>query len=163
MDSLRKTGTYEIMRLFPNAKGRCSFNCIYCGRSRVITVPKEYMNKTCSIKCYCERSIPVLFVGRSYYRKEVSLPGELRDADGHKRVITIKNISQNGLGIDLGISKYNIKAGDVVRVRFRLDNSAFTWVDISVIIRRIESSYAGCEFQYLNEGDKKTIGFYLLR
>ena len=163
MDNLTKTITYEIKRLFPNSLGKCLFTCAYCGRQRIVTIPKEFINKTARIKCYCKHSIPVLIVGRSYYRKNVNLPGKLRDSEGLKRAVIIKSISESGIGIALGYSKHNIKPGDVVRVKFQLDDKAFTLLDVSVIIRRVEEGYAGCEFQYLEQHDKKTIGFYMMR
>jgi len=160
---LTKTTTFEAMRLFPNKENKCMFSCAYCGRKRRVTIPKEFLNKTVRIKCYCNHSIPVLVVGRSFYRKEVNLPGELRDNDGFKRLVTVKSISQVGVGLDLGISKHNIKAGDIVRLKFRLDDARFTMMDLSIIIRRIESGYAGCEFPYLEQHDKKILGFYMMR
>lgn len=163
MDNLTKTVTYEAKRLFPNKEGKCLFSCAYCGRQRIVTVPREFLNKTARILCYCKHSIPVLFVGRSYYRKNVNLPGELRDIEGFKRIIVVKSISESGIGISLGGSKHYIKVGDLLRVRFQLDDKALTMLDVSVIVRRVDGGTAGCEFQYLEMNDKKLIGFYMMR
>lgn len=159
--SLTKTTTYEAQRLFPNDENKCMFSCAYCGRQRMIVIPKAYLNKTVRIKCYCKHAIPVLFVGRKHYRKDVNLPGELRDINGLKRVIVIKDISESGIGVSLGNSKHNINVGDILRVKFQLDNQAFTMMDVSVIVKRIHNNIAGCQFQFLEQHDKKQLGFYM--
>jgi hypothetical protein len=75
--------------------------------------------------------------------------------------MTVTSLSNTGIGFETArISQF--KVGDVIRVRFMLDDSRRSWIDEMVEIKRVEDHMIGSEFKDLGEYEKKAIGFYLM-
>jgi hypothetical protein len=114
------------------------------------------------IRCVCKKSFVQLFDSRSYYRKNVELPGEITNFKGERRAITVTSLSLNGVGFKMGLAKPNMLIDDLVYIKFKLDNKHLTWIDGNIIIRRISGNTIGANFSKLCIHDKKLIGFFLM-
>jgi hypothetical protein len=59
-------------------------------------------------------------------------------------------------------SEYNFSVGDLLQIKFLLDNPQKTVMDKKVVIKNINFPFIGTEFP-ISEREDKTIGFYLLK
>lgn len=142
-----------------------AFDCPKC-RLRA-KVPLEKIGHTyhCRAKCSCGNIFTAEIEFRERARKQLDLPGtyeivgrytntpEARDA-GACRVI---DISRTGLAF-LKIAGREIKAGEIVRVNFRLDDAEATEIVQECEVRHAKENFVGCRL--LSENAK--LDYYLL-
>jgi hypothetical protein len=75
--------------------------------------------------------------------------------------MTVSSLSKTGVGFETA-RQPQFKVGDVIRVRFMLNDSRRSWIDEMVEIKRVEGRKVGAELLRLGEYEKKAIGFYLM-
>lgn len=163
----------EKIKAYVSSDNKIALHCPNCGLVKQVSVAKFKGDKhTLKVRCSCRKLMTVELDFRRKYRKRTNLYGEyavLTYENQRKRMLDeplfhkclIVNISLTGLG--LVISPHALKTGDELRVRFTLDDKKKSEMDRTVVIRVVEQTYIGCEFnddayyQY-----DKTLGFYLM-
>jgi monomeric isocitrate dehydrogenase len=119
----------------------------------------------------CGYNFEVFINYRRHHRKNTILSGSCSNHDffqGENNIvpedvteIIIHNISRNGVGFTLKTS-INLSIGDVLNIRFLLDNKKKSMISKKVVVRRITNNYIAAEFTgYVDENDKD-LAFYLL-
>jgi len=159
---LNKTQTTGITKAYVGRKGCATIKCIFCSYTKHMKVPESFISRPVRVRCTCQESFIVLFDARSHFRRFVELPGDITLPGDKKRAVKVVTISRKGVGFRLGVSKPEVDVGDVVTIRFRLDNHDLSWVETGIRVTRIEGNHIGAEFTNLEVHDKKVIGFYLM-
>jgi hypothetical protein len=159
---LNQTVTTDCLRVFVSPNGCATIRCPHCDYVKHLKVDNKLLNKPVRIRCICDKSFVQLFDSRSYFRKNVELPGEITNFKGERRAITVTSLSLNGVGFKMGLAKPNMLIDDLVYIKFKLDNKHLTWIDGNIIIRRISGNTIGANFSKLCIHDKKLIGFFLM-
>lgn len=99
---------------------------------------------------------------RQYYRKKVQLAGRFDNPEtGASGDILVENVSLNGVGFTTLLLSPLTK-NELIRVRFRLDDTRQTEINRVVRVRYLKDRYIGCQYadQKSYDGD---LGFYLMR
>lgn len=97
-------------------------------------------------RCSCGHSFPVFLERRRHPRKNIDLGGAfLHDKRKTRGIIRLKNISFGGVGFEL-TGDYVIATGDIVLLRFNLDDSFSTLVSKETLIKLIRERYVGSQF-----------------
>ncbi|MBN2126083.1 MAG: PilZ domain-containing protein [Deltaproteobacteria bacterium] len=105
---------------------------------------KDRIVVTC--KCPCGHSFPVAFERRRYPRKATDLGGAfIHDKRKTRGAIRVKNISLGGVGFELA-GNYLLSTGDVVLLRFNLDDGLYTLIAKEAMVKKIMGNYVGSEF-----------------
>jgi len=151
----------EPQKVFVGPSGGARILCPHCDTARHIKVSDEFLHKVVWINCLCQQRFHVIFEKRSSYRRNVSFPGTYWNLSEEKHYMTVTSISNTGIGFHT-TRKPQVKVGDVIRVRFMLNDSRRSWIDGMVEIRRVEGHMIGSEFKNLGEYERKAIGFYLM-
>ncbi len=96
------------------------------------------------------------------YRKPTELPGIYTKGDsplsGGRMVV--KNISMGGCGF-LARVRHNLKSGDHIEVKFRLDDPRGSEIHRRAVVRVVDEVYVGCEFLVQPGTYDAALGFYL--
>jgi len=155
------TGQEEPQRVFVGPSGGTSIKCPHCDTARHIQVSDKFLHKVVWINCFCQQRFPVIFEKRSSYRRNVSFPGTYWTLSEEKHYMTVTSLSNTGIGFHT-TRKPQVKVGDVIRVRFMLNDRRRSWIDVMVEIKRVDGQMIGSEFKNLGEHERKAIGFYLM-
>src|SRR5215510_4535692 len=160
----------DIKKIYANEDEKGTLVCEKCGKTRVISLPDfKNISKPLKVKCSCGHLFFVSIEVRKFYRKSIHLNGEYikisnNTAKGiEKGAITVEDLSRTGLGFRTK-KPHNIRVADILRVRFTLDNTKCSEVDISAIVRQVTNYFVGAEFvdfDTFNETNR-TLGFYLM-
>ncbi len=157
----RYTGHEEPQKVYVGPAGGARIQCPHCETARHIKVSDKFLHKVVQINCFCQQRFPVIFENRSSYRRNVSLPGIYWDYLDEEHYMTVSSLSKTGVGFETA-RQPQFKVGDVIRVRFMLNDSRRSWIDEMVEIKRVEGRKVGAELLRLGEYEKKAIGFYLM-
>ena len=169
----------EFQKVYPGDEGSIIVRCPVCMAERDIPplkIPKRHRFK---VRCACDFIFGVQYELRKKYRKQVSFGGILLKPDQNlkwgktlsesqetrikKTNCRICNLSMGGLGLEI-LDKHEIdeiKEGDILLVKFVLDNSASTNMEKKVIVRVVNGAYIGCEFFDTDKNDT-VLKFYFL-
>ncbi len=156
------TGSGIMRTLYPASDGQVTFVCPICGHERTLTQQEREKYPTrFDLDCKCSERYQCLVEYRKHYRKKVHLHGSYSQEESRNRGETqIKDLSLKGVGF-VTATPHHLKLGDVVRVRFRLDNQQQTEIHRPVEIRFIKGRFIGAQFLDTLSYEKD-IGFYLL-
>jgi hypothetical protein len=91
----------------------------------------------------------------------VWLPGEYWDPYGEKDLMTVTSISVTGVGFKAARSKPLISIGEIIEIRFMLNDGYGTYISTQVIVRGLNRNRISGEFLRLDENQRKFIRFYL--
>ena len=155
-------------RIFITSQNTAKFVCPKCQRVKIADVSK-YLNLDKKIKirvnCPCGNKFAVLLERRKQYRKETNISGSfIHIADGKvtgRGLMTICDLSLTGMQLKVDY-EYLFSVGDVLEVRFLLDNPPRKAMHKKVIVKNINMPFIGTEFP-ITEREDKTLGFYLLK
>lgn len=135
--------------VFLDSENLATFICPQCQRSwkKDLTAFINHNKKILfRCNCPCGHSFPVLLERRRYARKDTDLRGAfIHDKKKIRGAINIRNVSLGGLGFEL-TSDYLISPGDIVLVRFNLDDAFNTLITKEALIRKMIKKYVGAEF-----------------
>jgi hypothetical protein len=96
--------------------------------------------------CPCGYSFSIILDRRRHLRKKAQLTGAfIHDRKKSRGLIDIKNLSSSGIGFEVG-SDHVISPGDILTVRFTLDDAFETVISKEVRTKRIKGKYIGNEF-----------------
>lgn len=165
----------DEIQAYADEHGMVTVVCRNCGHIRHLdasSYKSPGKSSRINITCYnCGNDFPVSINFRKHYRKETNLSGtcttrnfsELgQDAGaGEFSGIIVKNISRSGMGF---IVKSPIRAaeGDILNVRFALDDTKRSVISKKVIVRRIIDNYIASEFTSRIDHSDKDLSFYLM-
>ena len=161
MINLEQTQSLEIMKADLGLSGETTIKCPFCEKHHHTAVPKYLRNRPVRVKCECGKSFPVLFDGRQHRRREVWLPGEYWDPSGEKDLMTVTSISVDGLGFKSAGSKPLISIGEIIEIRFMLNDGYGICISTQVIVRGLNRNRINGEFLRLDENQRKFIRFYM--
>jgi len=166
----------EFQKVFLRDDGTISIRCPACMTEKNIPSQKIPGKHKFKVKCSCDSIFGVQYESRKKYRKQVTLDGTLFKPEKNLRWgktlsesqetkinpinCQICNISLWGIGLNI-LDKVKMEEGDLLLVRFTLDNSASTEIEKKIIVRVVKDTYIGCEFFDSDKNDK-TLGFYFL-
>ena len=137
--------------------------CPKCGLAKIANVAKFKSRKDpLKIRCKCASTFSVTFEFRRAHRKETNLKGYYCGLPACKNwhSMTVRNISQTGIGFSTVIS-HDLTKGSEVKVKFKLDDAKQSEIKKDVIVRVVKDNYLGCEFKDTAAFDK-ALGFYLM-
>lgn len=149
--------TTQTVHVSPN--GKVNIECPFCDFKKHVNLPQKLYNKSVRITCLCSEEYILLFCNRRHYRRDVDLIGKYWDTFGKERTVVIKDISHTGLSFDTGSTQPYAFVGDTIRVTFELRHKQ--WIDVLLVVIRMEGSRVGGAFYEPSDHVKKQIGFYL--
>lgn len=152
-------------------------NCPECHRSTKVPLATIGKRHRCRVKCTCGNVFVAEVEYREKFRKQVAFPGfyeitrstlsamrngarvhwESVAIDGKVPNCQIVDISPAGIGF-LKKDKRLLNINDVIRIRFKLDNSAKTEITQECAVKFIKNDAVGCQMLSKNI----SLGFYLL-
>lgn len=143
-------------------KKSISLVCSKCGCARNIIVSSlPDIGRVYKVKCKCIHGFSISFEKRKYKRKTTKLIGTY--AFQHSmtnNIIDIINLSRGGLGF-VRTDRNKMKKGDILIVRFNLNNSEHDMIECLITIRHIFDNHVCGEFIDISGRMKQTLGFYL--
>jgi hypothetical protein len=165
-DSNLVSGAKEMAtKVYVNDKHEATIVCEKCGKWRNKNVsPFINANRPLKIKCNCEHVFNVFLEVRNFYRKDTHLNGVYTKVGGRKyeEILIIEDISQGGIRFQTKY-KHDIKIGDVLRIKFALDNKQHSEICKHVLVRYIHDRCIGTQFCVSDTyAYKKEIGSYLM-
>ena len=152
-----------IQKVYVNKEGVGVLKCPYCDLVKTTTVEKfKGSRHVLRVKCACLKTFIVELEFRKAYRKEIKLGGEFTLLTDRHTIgrMTVVNISKTGVGFQVLAGGY-LKEGDVLQIKFNLDDKHNSMIEKKVVVRLIKDKYIGCEFVEQNTQDK-ALGFYLM-
>lgn len=153
------------VEVFVHKKLVVSFTCPQCNLEKSVEIERIKdvshwkVNATCR---RCTHKFKVSFNFRKYYRKETSLHGllfansEILDPIGEARIF---DVSLTGVGFEC--ATWRPKVGDVVVIRFLLDDEDNSEVEKRISIESVRGSKIGGAFLD-TRGFDKVLGKYIL-
>jgi hypothetical protein len=138
--------------VYPDPEGMISLTCPNCKKSfRKNLSNYKISNRQINLRCNCPcgNSFSVILDRRRHLRKKTHLTGAyIHDKRKSRGVINIKDLSRSGIGFELASDNkdYIISSGDVLTVRFNLDDVFQTLITKEVIAKRIQGKFIGNEF-----------------
>jgi hypothetical protein len=155
-------------RVFITSQNTAKLECPKCQRAKIIDASKySKLDRKIKIRvsCPCGNKFAVLLERRKKYRKETNIPGSfIHYIDGKvsgRGLMTVCDLSLTGLKFKVDY-EHLFSVGDVLEVRFLLDNPQRTAMHKKVVVKNVNLPYVGAEFP-ITEREDKTLGFYLLK
>ena len=154
----------EAKTVYVNDDNSVTLCCPSCGIIKNISLDKyKTLKQQFSVRCKCDNIFKVHIDFRRAYRKMVALPGEYRILSPRASTwmnMSVCDISRNGVCIIL-TEPADLKKGDTLYLKFKLDNTKQTLVDKKVEVRSVGNGKIGCKFIEL-ELYERELGFYLM-
>ncbi len=156
----------ETQKILVSQDGTATLLCPNCGFSKTAKVAKFKDRKDpLKIRCKCQSTFSIFLEFRRALRKESDLVGYYCQLPGCKEwdwgEMVVKNISLGGIMFS-ALTPHNLRKGDEVRVRFRLDDKKRSEIKRTVIVRRVgKDNCLHCEFNDNVQHDA-ALGFYFL-
>ena len=156
----------EIPRVYVKDDNKAVLVCPHCGFSKTVDAGRYKKSAgPLKIKCTCRSTFEVFIEFRGAHRKETDLVGhycKLPHCEEWGEMV-VNNISSTGLGFST-LGPHHIRAGDRIRVKFRLDDAKKSEIDKDIIVREVKDGYVGCSFIGPLEFDQvdSALGFYLM-
>ncbi|MDT8303520.1 MAG: hypothetical protein RQ760_18720 [Sedimentisphaerales bacterium] len=158
-----------------NGKDEAFMHCPQCGAfKKMNTSSSRLINQADGVEIQCDacaHKYKVLINYRKHYRKNASLKGIYTNATDSidqafdfdtTSAITVGNISRTGIGFRTQ-DAVNVKADNVLKVRFILDDNKKSLVEKTVIVKRVDKDFIGAEFIKAIDYRDKEFAFYLMR
>jgi hypothetical protein len=151
-----------IVKVYVNHHNEGTVTCPHCDKSKRLNFAKQKpSHEPLKVKCACGNSFKIIIELRSYYRKRTRLHGHYATPDSNKSgSIIIEDLSFTGLGFRTRLP-HSLQLGEVIALRFVLDNKAQSEVQKKAIVRRIQGYFIGAQFCDLQAFDKQ-LGYYLM-
>jgi len=156
-----------VEKIFVEPDNTARITCPKCKKTRNKDVSRFKGHTQVGIKCSCGNVSKIQLEFRRQYRKKTELPGYYKvvasnGEPGESGVITVVNLSRNGLRMKFKEPPFSLDIGTVLNIRFYLDDQDQTLVKRDAILQNIELPYAGAAFRRSSETDN-VIGFYLFK
>lgn len=143
--------------------------CRECNRQKLLDVADiRLIGTRLKATCVCGHAMYIKIELRREHRKTVNLDGvfirgpvdrpALKSDDWGR--IQIYDLSRHGIGFKV-VGKPALRAGDRLRVKFTLNNTAGSVIQKAAVVRSVNEARIGCRFEGHDACDV-TIGFYML-
>lgn len=153
-------------KLFVEPGGTVTISCARCSKTKTLNASR-FMDRTkVRAKCACGHVSTFELEKRRHYRKQTDLRGTYRvvqseSSPADSGVMTVTDISRQGVCM-----KFNsfpvIAIGDLIGIKFNLDDKNRSLVDREVVVQNIRAPYVGAQFRHSSSMDN-VIGFYLFK
>lgn len=159
----------DIKQVYPDKHGNVTLVCHGCGHVHHIDAEQYKASGRLLITCdKCGHALEALISYRKHYRKETNLTGTCttrfahpdKSINGEFSGIVVKNVSLSGIGFIVK-SPIHAKEGDILNVKFKLDDPKRTVISKQVIIRRIIDKLFAGEFTPPMDPTGSPLAFYL--
>lgn len=123
--------------------------CPYCGQwRRILADPFRGNKHKLKVKCFCNETFKVFLEFRKKVRKKIFLKGTYIDYSqkGSRCDIVILDISLIGVAFS-SLDAPTLRSDDELGVEFTLDSKKGTDIKRDVIVRNINQTRVGCEFE----------------
>ena len=157
-------------RVFSREDGLVLLTCPHCGLQESVTTARfEMLGNAVTVRCACRKQFAAVLEKRRSQRKAVQLEGyfttagEFGPGDAKGNVwgpMVVKNLSKTGLRFYSSRVSL-IDPGDLLMVRFNLDNSNKALIHKKAQVISIQKNEVGCRFEGADEYDI-TLGFYFM-
>lgn len=153
----------ELIAAHVDTNGMAIITCPSCGMIKKVSVSKyKDIKHRLNTRCQCGKRFDIQLNFRASYRKDVTLSGTfmiISPRSSHWCDMVVSDLSRMGLGFK-NREKVVVHKGDVIRVKFNLNNAKKTLIDKQVVVKIVKEKYIGCEFRDLAL-EEKELGFYL--
>jgi hypothetical protein len=168
----RSAGVQSIarQRVYIREDGQILLACSHCGlQESVSTARFEMLGNAVTVRCTCGNQFGAVLEKRCSMRKAVQLEGYFTVAGEHDAEDTkgnvwgpmvVKSLSKSGLRFYSPRGNL-IDQGDLLMVRFNLNNSSKALVHKKAQVVSIRNNEIGCRFEGADEYDV-TLGFYFM-
>lgn len=162
----------DAKQVYPDKNGNVTLVCHGCGHShRIDAAPYRAPGKSTRLSITCDKcghALEASISFRKHYRKDTNLRGTCttRFAQPHRTIsgefsgIVVKNVSLSGIGFIVK-SPIHAKEGDILDVKFKLDDPKRTVISKQVVIRRIIDNLFAAEFTPPMDPTGSPLAFYL--
>lgn len=160
----------EQLQVFPRDDGLVLLTCPNCGLQESVSVERfEKHAGSLRVDCPCHKVFAAVLEKRRFFRKSVrldgyfSLSGDLGIDGGAGSIwgqMIVKDLSKAGLRFSTE-KVHLIKPGDLLVVRFNLDNTNKALIQKPARVITISGNTAGCRFEGEDSFDI-TLGFYFM-
>lgn len=155
------------VKLFVSSENTVPIVCIRCNRSKDINVDRFKGQRNVRVKCPCGNTWEIQIEYRGHYRKKTELRGSYKiiskdKSPGDAGVMTVVDLSLTGLHMKFKDFPFSLDVGDILNVRFNLDDKNNSLVNRDVVVKNIHRPYVRVMFHRLYREDS-TIGFYLFK
>ena len=139
--------TQEANQQSPN---EAEITCPECQTTRKINIArfrnsKKRLKAKCGCGCVFDMSNFSIDM-RKFYRKKTNLRGSFSDVNMNKTgFMRVRNVSYTGLSFELE-RKADIQVGDILGVRFVLDDGQKTEINRAVVVKNVRDKLIGAEF-----------------
>ena len=139
-----------IDKVYFNKKHEAIFTCPNCKLARLINVKKfKENNDIVGVKCSCDCIYYInelLPESRKFQRKQANLPGSfLQTTTDMNHFMNVTDLSFSGIKFHTE-KEHNLEIGEIIGVRFVLDDGNGTEIRRKVAVRRINGRNIGAEF-----------------
>jgi PAS domain S-box-containing protein len=143
--------------------------CKNCNHQKQLDISEiRTLGTQLKVTCTCGETMFIKVELRQEHRKRVELEGMfIRSRNDHLALksddwgrIRVCNLSRHGVGFKAS-AKTELRVGDLLRVKFTLDNTAGSVIQKAVVVRSVTEGVVGCQFVGQDACDV-TIGFYML-
>lgn len=154
------------VKVFIEQDNTVTLSCFQCKKTRTVDVSRFNNHRKIKVKCNCGNVSKIELEKRSQFRKKTDLTGnyhifETKDTPPDSGTMTVVDISRIGVRI-----KFNsfpvLHPGDIVNIKFNLDDKNQSLIDRDVVVQNVKEPYAGARFHRANDMDS-VIGFYLFK
>ncbi len=143
-------------------KNQTTIVCPSCDfKKKIDATPYKAVNRALKVKCTCGEAFKCIIEFRKCYRKKVNLSGEHFSEKTRKRgILRVEEISMGGLRFS-SLDSHDIGKGDILEVKFHLDDLNKTEINKKAVVLRVEDLTVAIKFTDKNEWDKP-LGFYMM-
>jgi hypothetical protein len=136
--------------------------CPECQKSKRANFAKyKHSSEVLKVKCACGCAFGLVIDQRKYYRKKTRFNGNYAIAGTQETSsIVVEDLSFTGIGFQTR-QPHKMQVGDLIEIRFTLDNHLKTEMYKTAVVRRIRDKFVGAEFCERTAYDKE-LGFYLM-
>ena len=138
-----------VVKAILDAENHANFQCPHCGqkwRKDVSRLAEANALRKLRCRCKCKESFQIKLDRRRHFRKQMNLTGAyIHDKRKTRGLIHLKDISKSGARFDLS-SKNFMHVGDILLIRFSLDDEDKTFVAKEGTIRKIDDKTVCIEF-----------------
>ena len=155
------TDSKIVKKVYVSEDNTAVIICESCGRQkRLVRIGDEYSGRPVRVHCTCGSVFFILLERRRYFRKNVDLPGlYLKPPQSGEKEMFVRDISLGGLRFET-VEDNDLREGDIIRVRFRLDDPHRTKIDRSVVVRYVRYRMVGVEY-FKDDPNDRALGAYL--
>jgi hypothetical protein len=149
-------------KIYVDEHGEGTVTCPNCEKSKRVNFVKfKSAREPLKVKCICGSLFKIIVELRNYYRKSTQLPGNYTTPGSNKSgSIIVEDVSLSGIGFRTRL-KHNLQIGEVIDLRFELDNSVRSEIVKRAVVKRLHDQFVGAEFCDLRAFDTE-LGYYLM-